>query len=126
MPSRAYDYVVVRVVPRVHREEFVNVGVIVCCPTADYLECRIRLDPRRVRALCPSANIDAIARHLDGLGAVSAGDPSAGPVAALALRERFHWLVHPRSTVLQTSPVHAGTTVDLDATLHMLLALAVA
>jgi hypothetical protein len=105
-----YDYAIVRVVPRVERGEFVNVGVIVSCDAADSLAARIELDPARVLALDPDADIAAIRIALDGIGAVCAGRAAAGALARLSPRERFHWLVAPRSAVIQTSPVHTGRT----------------
>jgi len=105
-----YDYAVVRVVPRVERGEFVNVGVIVSCDAADSLAARIELDPARVLALDPGADIAAIGMALDAIRAVCAGSAAAGALARLSARERFHWLVAPRSAVIQTSPVHTGRT----------------
>ena len=121
MPGQAFDYAIVRVVPRVERHEHLNAGVIVCCPTAEILACRIHLDRARLSALAPGADADTIGRHLEALRAVCHGDPEAGPIAALPLRERFHWLVHPRSTVVQVSAVHAGIGDDLHAALDRLL-----
>ena len=109
MPTmHTYDYAVVRVVPRVERGEFVNVGVIVSCDATDSLEARIELDPERVLALDPGADIDAIRAALGAIDAVCAGSAGAGSLARLSARERFHWLVAPRSAVIQTSPVHTG------------------
>jgi len=104
----AFDYAVVRVVPRVERGEFLNAGVIVWCLAQDYLAARVALDVARLRALDPHADVDAISAHLASVPRVCAGDPSGGPIAQLPQKERFHWLVAPRSTVIQTSPVHAG------------------
>ena len=120
MPGAAFSYAVVRVVPRVEREEFVNVGVILFCPERRWLGCRLLSElrlPARLRALSPRADGDEIARHLDGLRAVCEGEASAGPIAALPPSERFHWLVAPRSTSIQTSPVHAGVAEDPAAAL---------
>ncbi|MCE9660338.1 MAG: DUF3037 domain-containing protein [Burkholderiales bacterium] len=103
-----YDYAIVRVVPRVERGEFVNVGVIVSCDATDSLEARIELDPERVLALDPGADIGAIRAALGAIDAVCAGSEGAGALAKLSPRERFHWLVAPRSAVIQTSPVHTG------------------
>lgn len=111
MPE-VYDYSVLRVVPRVEREEFVNVGVIVACPTSDFLGCRITTGLERVLALAPGVDLEVVARHLEGVRRVCEGDPAAGPVARLPARERFHWLTHPRSAMLQTSAVHSGLTGD--------------
>ena len=111
MPTmHTYDYAVVRVVPRVERGEFVNVGVIVSCDATDSLEARIELDPGRVLALDPGADIAAIRAALGAIDAVCAGSAAAGALAKLSPRERFHWLVAPRSAVIQTSPVHTGRT----------------
>ena len=116
----AFDYAVLRVVPRVDREEFLNAGVVVWCLAQDYLAARVSLDVDRLKALDPAADVEAIATHLEAVPRICAGDPSAGPVARLPARERFHWLVSPRSTVLQTSPVHSGTTEAPDQALERL------
>lgn len=109
MPTtNSFDYAVIRVVPRVDREEFINAGVILFCLGKRYLAARTYLDPRRLRALDPSADAATLAAHIDSYSHICAGDPSAGPVAALSQRERFHWLTSPRSTAIQVSPVHSG------------------
>ena len=113
MPARSsYDYAVIRVVPRVEREEFVNAGVIVLCSARDFLEARVELDERRVLALAPDADLEAIHRHLAGIPAVCRGGDDAGPIGRLSARARFDWLVAPRSTVIQTSAVHTGRCGD--------------
>ena len=117
MPGHAFSYAVVRVVPRVEREEFVNVGVILFCAERRWLGCRLLLDEARLRALAPRLETAEIARHLAGLRAVCEGDAAAGPIAALSPSERFHWLVAPRSTSIQTSAVHAGVADDPAAAL---------
>ena len=104
----SYDYAVVRVVPRVDREEFVNVGVIVSCPTLDFLDARIELDGARVLALDSTLDLDAVRTYLASIPVICAGGPDAGPIGRLSQRERFHWLVAPRSTIIQTSRVHTG------------------
>lgn len=106
----AFEWSVVRVVPHVEREEFVNAGVVVFCHDAGYLAARIALDERRLRAIAPSADVTLVQRHLDAIPIVCAGGPAAGPLGALDARERFRWLVAPRSTVIQLSPAHAGIT----------------
>jgi hypothetical protein len=105
----AYDYAIIRIVPRVEREEFVNVGVIVSCPERSFLEARIEVDERRLTVLDPTLDLETIRDHLAAIPAVCAGGEAAGPIGQLSQRERFHWLVAPRSTIIQTSPVHAGT-----------------
>ena len=117
----AYDYAVIRVVPRVEREEFVNVGVIVSCPPKDFLEARIELDEQRLLSLDPQVNLDVVRAHLASIPLICAGGPDAGPIGQLPRRERFHWLVAPRSTIIQVSPVHTGRCTDFDATLERLL-----
>ena len=122
----AFDYAIVRLVPRVEREEFINVGVIVHAPTRGFLGCALRLDRGRLGAFAPGLDLDALARHLEAFRAVCAGEADAGPIARLAMGERFHWLVAPRSAVLQTSPVHGGVCEDPAAALRELLARRVA
>lgn len=121
-----FDYAIVRVVPRVEREEFINVGVIVHAPTLRFLGCALHLDRARVAALAEGVDLDALARHLEAFRAVCEGRPGAGPIAALPPAERFHWLVAPRSAVIQTSPVHGGLCDDPAAALAELFARRVA
>jgi len=116
-----YDYAIIRVVPKVEREEFVNVGVIVSCPGNGFLDARIELDERRVKALDPAADLDQIRAHLATIPAICAGGKDAGPIGKLPQRERFHWLVAPRSTVIQTSPTHTGVCKDPVGLLEHLL-----
>ena len=115
-----YDYAIVRVVPRVDRGEQMNVGVILSCVDSDFLDMRIALDEARLRALNPSADLDAIHAGLKTLEAACAGGPGAGPIGAMSSRERFRWIVSPRSTVVQTLPVHTGRTNDPRAALERL------
>lgn len=117
MPAHAYDYALLRAVPRVERGERINVGVVLSCPAKGFLDCATHLDRTRLRALDPAADADALARHLASLEAVCRGRRDAGPIAALPRTERFHWLVSPRSTVLQASAVHAGRCEDPAKTL---------
>jgi len=117
----AYDYAIVRVVPRVERGEQVNVGVILSCVDGEFLEARIEVDPARLRALDPALDLEAIQAGLDAIMTVCAGGPAAGPIGALPPRGRFRWLVSPRSTVIQMSPVHTGRTTDPPAALERLM-----
>jgi hypothetical protein len=117
----SFDYALVRVVPRVERGEFINAGVIVFCPTRGFLAARVALDPVRVRALAPSLDVDELCAALQLYPLVAAGDAKGGPIAALSQSERFHWLVAPRSTMLQTSPVHSGICEEPAAALERLL-----
>ena len=116
-----YDYAIIRVVPKVEREEFVNVGVIVSCPARGFLEARIELDLPRLMAVDPTLDVDIIRAHLETIPAVCLGGKQAGPIGQLSQRERFHWLVAPRSTIIQTSAVHTGCCQDPAAVLEHLL-----
>jgi hypothetical protein len=111
-PSAAFQYALLRVVPRVERGETMNAGVVLLCRPKRFLGTRIRLDPARLRALAPEADEATIRGHLDAVERIAAGDPSGGPIARLAAPERFHWLVAPSSTVIQPSEVHTGLTDD--------------
>jgi hypothetical protein len=117
----SYDYAIVRVVPRVEREEFVNAGVILSCPAQDFLGARIELDERRLLALDAGVDLEAVRVNLASIPLVCAGGPAAGPIGRLSPRERFHWLVAPRSTIIQTSPVHSGRCRDPAAALDHLV-----
>jgi hypothetical protein len=118
----AYDYAVIRVVPRVEREEFVNIGVIVSCPSRDFLDARIVIDESRLRSLDATIDLDVIRAHARSIKAICAGGAQAGSLARLSQRERFHWLVAPRSTIIQTSAVHTGKCDDPSALMEHLLA----
>ena len=115
-----FDYAVVRVVPRVERGEFLNVGVILFCPTAGYLEARIELDRARLDAFAPNVDVAAVESYLEIIPRICAGGGKAGSIGELPQRARFHWLVAPRSTIIQMSPVHSGVHHDLDAALQSL------
>lgn len=116
-----YDYAIVRVVPRVEREEFINVGVILCCQDRDYLEARIELDEARLLTLDSTLDIESVRANLASIPLICAGGPQAGPIGRLSPRERFDWLVAPRSTIIQTSAVHLGRSTDPAAALEHLL-----
>ncbi len=103
-----YDYAIVRVVPRPEREEFLNVGAIVSCADARFLEARIVLDEPRLRAFTTELDLETVRGHLASFPLICAGGIPAGPIGRLGQRERFHWLVAQRSAVIQTSPVHTG------------------
>lgn len=118
MPAlHAFDYAVVRVVPRVERGEFVNAGVIVFSRTARFLDARIALDPARLNAIARDIDREVVQSYLDAIPRICAGGREAGPIGLLSQSERFHWLVAPRSTIIQTSPVHSGVHHDPAAAL---------
>lgn len=122
MPDHStYDYAVIRVVPRVEREEFVNVGIVVSCPAQGFLEARIDLDVSRIAALDPTLDIEAIRAHLATIPVICTGGEAAGPIGQLSPRERFRWLVAPRSAVIQFSAAHTGRCEDPHALLTRLM-----
>jgi len=107
-----YSYAIVRVVPRVERGEFLNVGVILLAREQALCQASVELDTERLLSLAPDIDLAAVARHLGTLLAICDGQPEGGPIAALQPPERFYWLVAPRSTMIQTSPVHVGRTEE--------------
>jgi hypothetical protein len=121
VPS-SFDYAIVRVMPRVERGELINAGVIVSCPTERYLAARIALDVARLHALSPTTDAEEVEAALALIPLIAAGDPRGGPIAALPRGERFHWLVAPRSAMIQTSPVHTGICDPPGAALDQLIA----
>jgi hypothetical protein len=122
VPGSPFQYAILRVVPHVERGECLNAGVVLFCRARRFLEARIALDEARVRAVAPAADLATVRGHLDALCRIAAGDPAAGPMAALPASERFHWLVAPSSTVIQSSPVHTGLTEDPAEELERLVA----
>ncbi len=122
MPAlNSYDYAIVRVVPCVERGEYINAGVILFCRTRRFLDALIYLDIPRLTTLYPAVDLDMVQRHLDIIPLVCAGSAEAGAIGQLSQSERFHWLVSPRSTIIQTSPAHSGLSTDPAATLEHLL-----
>ena len=122
MPTEyTYDYAIVRIVPRVERGERINVGVILSCVDESFLDCRLELDPERLRVLDPTLDVESIRASLATIPLVCKGGPEAGAIGDLPPRGRFRWLVSPRSTVIQMSPVHTGRTTDPAAALDHLL-----
>jgi hypothetical protein len=118
--SEPFQYAIVRVVPRVERGECVNVGVVFFCRPRRYLAARIALDEARLAAFAPELDLAEVRAHLEAMERIAAGEEGSGPVARLDQSERFHWLVAPSSTVIQTSPVHTGLCEDPEET-HMKL-----
>lgn len=113
MPDRnSYDYAVIRIVPFVERQEFINIGVILFCKRSDYLEAMIDFDFTRLKALAPEADLHMIESQLQTILTICSGDSDAGYFSTLSKSERFHWLVSPSSTIIQASPVHCGISDD--------------
>ena len=120
-PSRSpFDYAVVRVVPDIEREEFLNAGLILFCRARQYLRARAALDTDALGAVHPDSDVVAIGEQLRFLEAVAAGTLEAAPFATMSQSERFHWLTTPRSTLVQPGPLHAGMSDDPDATFEHL------
>ena len=117
----SYDYAVIRVVPRVERGEFMNVGVIVSCEKTGYLKAAVELDEARLRALDPRVDLATLRRHLKAMQRICAGGHDAGPIGLLPQRARFHWLTARRSAIIQTSTVHMGRCGDMDAIVEHLM-----
>jgi hypothetical protein len=116
-----FEYAIVRLVPCVEREEFVNVGVVVYCRERQFLKSAFELNETRVRAVCADVDIDEVREHLRSFEQICSGGDTAGPIGKLPAGERFRWLTAPRSTIVQTSPVHTGLSRDVDETLEALL-----
>lgn len=117
-----FAYAPIRVVPRVERGECINVGVVLYSRPRRYLGVRTGFDPRRLLALWPTLDLDAVQRHLEILCLVSNGDPAGGPIALLPPFERFGWLTAPASTIVQPGPVHSGLASDPKAALDRVFA----
>jgi hypothetical protein len=116
-----YDYAVIRIVPKVDREEFINAGVILFCQQKEFLDCDFYLDESRLNIFSPGTDVELIKDHLQAIKAICAGKAEAGDIARLSKRERFHWLTTPKSTIIQTSPVHSGYCKDPGEELQELL-----
>lgn len=121
MPARsAYEYALIRAVPRVERGEFVNVGVVLFCRERRFLAARLEVDAARLRALAPDLDIELLREQLGHIPVICAGGRAAGPIGDLPAHERFRWLAAPRSAIVQPSPVHVGLCADPQAALDRL------
>jgi len=119
--SKLFEYALLRVVPRVERGEFINAGVVLHCSEANFLDARVHLDHGRLSALDSELDHASVLAHLEAARLVCAGDRRAGPIGLLPRSQRFGWLVAPRSTVVQPSPVHTGFAADPEEALEHLL-----
>jgi hypothetical protein len=117
----SFDYAIVRVVPRVERGEFINAGVVLYCLEQRFLGARVELDERRLLGLAPEVDLVVVRSHLEALPLICAGGAAAGPIGRLPQKERWHWLVAPRSTILQMSPVHSGLCESPERALEELM-----
>jgi hypothetical protein len=122
MPAEfTYDYAVIRAVPRVDRGEQINVGIVLSCPDLDFLEARIEVDEQLLTVIDPRIDLAAVRDALEVIPRVCRGGPDAGAIGDLDARGRFRWLVSPRSTIVQPSPVHTGRTRDPAQSLEHLM-----
>ena len=116
-----FEYAVIRLVPSVERQEFLNVGIILYCPDEKILMSKTDMDEIRISTLRPSVAIDDVREHLNAIDRICTGGESSGPIGMLPIGERFRWLTAPRSTIVQTSPVHTGLCTDAVETMDRLL-----
>ena len=117
-----FQYAIIRVVPRVERGEAFNAGVVLLCRPRRFLGARVQLDRALLATFAPGVDAASLRAHLELIPRLCAGDPAAGPLAALSQPERFHWLVSPSSTMVQPAEVHTGMTADPEGTLGHLFA----
>jgi hypothetical protein len=115
-----YDYAVIRVVPKVEREEFINTGIILSCEEKEFLDAKIDINEKKLKALDPDFDIETARTHLDAIYAICIGGKESGKIGELSQRQRFHWLTSPKSTIIQISPVHSGYCSDPAETLKHL------
>jgi hypothetical protein len=121
MPARsAYEYALIRAVPRVERGEYINVGVVLFCRERRFLAARLELDAARLRALSPDLDLEALREQLGHIPIICAGGRAAGPIGDLPAHERFRWLTAPRSAIVQPSAVHVGLCAEPGAALDHL------
>jgi hypothetical protein len=117
-----FEYAIIRIVPRVEREEFLNVGIVLYCKDRKYLDAKYSVNKERIAALCAEIDCNEVDEHLRSFEKIARGDKDGGSIGALDLPSRFRWLTATRSTVIQTSKVHPGFTEDPQATLEKLYA----
>ena len=120
--NQLFEYAVIRVVPRVDREEFLNVGVILFCKKLNFLQVKFQLDEERIRIFCAKLDIEVVREHLQTIERICGGDKNSGPIGKLSIAERFRWLTATRSTIVQTSKTHPGFCSDPAETLNKLFA----
>lgn len=120
MQQHLFEYAVIRIVPRVEREEFLNTGIVLYCKQQKFLKTRFTINEDRVRCLNIDTDIEEIKEHLDAFEKIAAADTNGGPIAKLDLPSRFRWLTATRSTIIQASKIHVGFCSDLELALNKL------
>ena len=118
--KQLFEYAVIRIVPCVEREEFINAGVVLYCASQKFLQAIIGLNEDRLKALCTETDIEEVKKRLNAFKDIASGLKTAGPIAVLPIASRFRWLTAVRSTIVQTSVVHPGLLDDAETTLHKL------
>ena len=115
-----FEYAVIRVVPRVEREEFLTVGIILYCKTKKYLQCMYQLNNEKLQVICPKLDCGEVEEHLQSFEQICKGTKNASPISSLDIASRFRWLTATRSTIVQTSKVHPGFCKEPQETLQKL------
>jgi hypothetical protein len=110
--NHLFEYAVIRLVPHVEREEFINVGIVLLCSHEKFLQTKFELNEERLKVLCDKLDIEELKGHITSFERICAGGKDAGEIGKLPIAERFRWLTATRSTVLQTSKVHPGLCID--------------
>ena len=118
--NHLFEYAVIRVVPKVEREEFLNVGVVLFCSKQKFLQAKIKLDEKRLSILCGALDMQELKEHIHSFERICMGGPDGGTIGILSMAERFRWLTSTRSTIVQTSKVHPGLCRDADEMLTRL------
>ncbi len=118
--NKVFEYAVIRIVPIVEREEFINVGVVLLCKELDYISAKIELNTNKILAMCPQSNIDSIQANLNAFENIAAGLTTGGPIAEYIPVERFRWLTATRSTIVQCSKIHPGFCTNPELKLNQL------
>ncbi|WP_029038717.1 DUF3037 domain-containing protein [Salinimicrobium xinjiangense] len=117
-----YEYSVIRVVPRIDREEFLNVGVVVFCKKENYLQVKYKLDSQKLQIFSNGLDLEQLEKNLQSFQKICHAAKDGGPIAQMDVPSRFRWLTAVRSSVIQTSRPHPGFSDDLDQTLNRLFA----
>ena len=117
-----YEYAVLRVVPKVERQEFINIGLLLFCKRQKYLRIQYYIVPEKIQSICFEFDIDQLKENLDSFIKISQGKKEGGPIAAFEIAERFRWITAVKSSSIQTSRPHSGFSTDLDSTFEKLFA----
>jgi hypothetical protein len=120
--NHLFEYATIRLVPRVEREEFINVGIILYCASEGFLQTKFEVNPLKISAFCPETDLYEVTDRLNAFVRVCAGGPAGGPIGQLPIASRFRWLTAARSTIIQTSPVHPGACESAEKTFQRLYA----